>query len=143
MYQVDELIDHIRQLESQTGKVYILLINWVNCDGESYPYIHDARKDIHSIDISAAVKNVLKECYDEYCDSLQSCCGGGDSGCCEEYSLDEFLRTYTGYTINPDERFMEKAQKSQETSYKIYAGSFRCDHCESYGEMYLVAVNPR
>lgn len=85
MYQIDELIDHIRDLENNSiTHVYLLNVAGVNSSSEPFLWPTKSAVKLESLGKtrSQICDRVCEDIYDKgYCTYIKECCGG-DEDCC-------------------------------------------------------------
>lgn len=95
MYDTDQLIDRIRELEE--GITYCLVVSGSNMDGEPFGWVQEVYLDIDSVpdsldDIAKAI--IEKSDYEMYVDNYSDCCGNDPDCCGETKSLNQYMSSH-------------------------------------------------
>lgn len=123
MYQVDELIDHIRELESQRLEfVYSKIAIAINSCGDRYILINKVygSEDHIPSNPSDILSEIVDMLHEDYISQIDGCCGG-DEGCCGGLlSLQGYKERYL--TIDPSPFFELDRLRNAPGNYGSLAG---------------------
>lgn len=145
MYTVEELIDHIRELEAEKNldTVYAIIISDSNNYGDPFSWVHGVWQDPNNIpEFNSILDDVVRVNYDEYKDGGGSCCGW-DSECCGSLStFEEWKSNYIkmspagSHTVD---RFNKYKEEPTESLY-LFIGIIDNEYDESHMEVTLQAL---
>ena len=142
MYDTNELIDRIRDLENQTtvDTVYMVVTSQANSDGSAFGNVAAVYDNPANVpDPDDMINEAIELCYESYIEQKNDCCGASDDCCGSLHDLDGFKDSFikAGEMPNYSLKMLEKLKSGDKTQKYIYLGSFSDEYNETTTETYV------